>query len=299
LALLSTLGSESSTWAASGYMVVLGVGLGMVMQVLVLAAQNAVDYRDLGVATSGTTLFRSIGGSVGVSLFGAIFSATLSADLSGTIPAAANLSGAVDPAAIQALPAAVRTAYLDAFTAALHPVFLAAAAVAALGFVLAWFLAEVPLRGPARDETIGESFAMPRDATSLEELERIVARLGRRENRWRAYQQIAEAADVPLQPDEIWLLVQLCHAPGPISAERLAGTFTQASPVLEEIGTRLADKAMAQRRSDGTLASSSRGRDAFSGWSPSDASGWPSCWRGGLPKSMRRSRLCSTACLRR
>jgi EmrB/QacA subfamily drug resistance transporter len=263
LALLSTLGSGSSAWAASGYMVVLGVGLGMVMQVLVLAAQNAVDYRDLGVATSGTTLFRSIGGSVGVSLFGAIFSATLSAELAGTIPAAANLGTAVDPAAIQALPAAVRTAYLDAFTAALHPVFLAAAAVAALGFVLSWFLAEVPLRGPARDETIGESFAMPRDATSLEELERIVARLGRRENRWRAYQQIAEAADVPLQPDEIWLLVQLCRAPGPISAERLAGAFTQAAPVVEEIGTRLADKAMAERRSDGTLASSSRGQDAF------------------------------------
>ena len=58
----------------AGYMVVLGLGLGMVMQVLVLAVQNAVDYRYLGVATSGSTLFRQIGGSIGVSLFGAIFS---------------------------------------------------------------------------------------------------------------------------------------------------------------------------------------------------------------------------------
>src|SRR3546814_3030554 len=64
--LLATLDTESSTWAASGYMLVLGLGLGMVMQVLVLAVQNAVDYGDLGVATSGTTLFRSTGGSVGV-----------------------------------------------------------------------------------------------------------------------------------------------------------------------------------------------------------------------------------------
>ena len=54
-------------------MFVLGLGLGMVMQVLVLAVQNAVDYRDLGVATSGATLFRSIGGSLGTAVLGAIF----------------------------------------------------------------------------------------------------------------------------------------------------------------------------------------------------------------------------------
>src|SRR3546814_2133869 len=72
LGLLATLDTESSTWAASGYMLVLGLGLGMVMQVLVLAVQNAVDSGDLGVATSGTTLFRSTGESVGVSLFGEI-----------------------------------------------------------------------------------------------------------------------------------------------------------------------------------------------------------------------------------
>ena len=67
------VGVGSSTWVASGYMLVLGVGLGMVMQVLVLAVQNAVEYRFMGVATSGSLLFRQIGGSIGVSLFGAIF----------------------------------------------------------------------------------------------------------------------------------------------------------------------------------------------------------------------------------
>jgi len=77
LGLLATLGTASSTWAASAYMLVLGLGLGMVMQVLVLAVQNAVDYRELGVATSGATLFRGIGGSIGVALFGAIFAAGL------------------------------------------------------------------------------------------------------------------------------------------------------------------------------------------------------------------------------
>src|SRR5581483_1467996 len=64
LALLSTLGVSTPTWHASAFMVVVGVGLGGCMQVLVLAVQNSVDYKHLGVATSGSTLFRQIGGSI-------------------------------------------------------------------------------------------------------------------------------------------------------------------------------------------------------------------------------------------
>src|SRR4029077_8131870 len=77
-----------------------------------------------------------------------------------------------------------------------------------------------------RGETIGESFAMPRDATSLEELEQIVTRLGQRESRWQVYQRIAQEADVPLAPDEIWLLVRLCIALGPLRPSDLANRFT-------------------------------------------------------------------------
>src|SRR3546814_4271670 len=91
LGLLATLDTESSTWAASGYLLVLGLGLGKVMQVLVLAVQNAVDYGDLGVATSGTTLFRSTGRSVGVSLFGAILGANLAIGLATRMPSGASL----------------------------------------------------------------------------------------------------------------------------------------------------------------------------------------------------------------
>ena len=127
-------------------MIVLGLGLGLVMQVLVLAVQNAVHYRDLGVATSGTTLFRSIGGSVGVSLFGAIFTATLTSNLATALPADSALPAATAPAAIRALPNATRSLYLTAFTGALHPVFCTPSAIAALGFALTWFLKEVPLR---------------------------------------------------------------------------------------------------------------------------------------------------------
>jgi len=149
LGLLATLGVATNIWMACLYMSILGLGLGLVMQVLVLAVQNAVDYRHLGVATSGTTLFRSIGGSVGVSLFGAVFTAALAANLAAGLPAGTVLPAAAAPAAIQALPSATRSLYLAAFTGALHPVFQYAAAIAALGFVLAWFLQDVPLRGAA------------------------------------------------------------------------------------------------------------------------------------------------------
>jgi EmrB/QacA subfamily drug resistance transporter len=258
LALLSTLKAGSSTWEASGYMLVLGLGLGMVMQVLVLAVQNAVDYTDLGVATSGTTLFRSIGGSVGVSAFGAIFTAGLAAHLADALPGGASLPMATDPAAIQALPAAVRAAYADAFTAALYPVFVTAACVAAVGFALAWFLEDVPLRGPVREETIGESFAMPRDATSLEELERIVSRLQLRENRWQVYQTVAEAAKVSLAPDQVWLLARLCRAREPLRGEPALDRER-----FDQIGKKLMASGMAVRTADGSLAPSPRGRQSF------------------------------------
>ncbi len=176
LALLSTLGSKTDIWLACVYMLVLGLGLGlgMVMQVLVLAVQNAVDYRHLGVATSGTTLFRSIGGSIGVSLFGAIFTAQLIGILAVKLPSAAALPMATSAAGLLALPTAVRIVYIDAFTKALRHVFLDAAGVAAIGFAFSWLLKELPLQEVARAEAAAESCAVAKDVTSLAELDNIV-----------------------------------------------------------------------------------------------------------------------------
>jgi hypothetical protein len=84
--LLAGLGTETTTLSSSLRLVVLGLGLGLVMQVLVVAVQNAVDYTDLGVATSGTTLFRSIGGALGTAVFGAVFSNRLTSELAGKVP---------------------------------------------------------------------------------------------------------------------------------------------------------------------------------------------------------------------
>ena len=125
---------------------ILGFGLGMVMQVLILAVQNTVEFKHMGVATSGATLFRSIGGSIGVAAFGAVFSNGLAARLEKLIPADTELPHALGPAAIHQLPEALRNDYLQAFAGALHTVYLSAACVVVLAFALAWLLKDHPLR---------------------------------------------------------------------------------------------------------------------------------------------------------
>jgi DNA-binding MarR family transcriptional regulator len=219
LVLVSRLSIQGSVWQTSFDALLLGFGMGMVMQVLVLAVQNSVDYKHLGVATSGTMLFRSIGGAVGVSFFGAIFAHGLARELPNVAPAGTDTMSAVNPMALQNLTPAARAPYLDAVMVALHPVFLLAAGVAALGFVLTWLLREVPLRSTAPAEGIGEAFAMPRDATSLEELERIVGLLARHENRWRVYASLAKHTNLDLTAPELWLLARLGERlPVPVSA---------------------------------------------------------------------------------
>ena len=146
LFLLSRLAVGTPTWEVLGSGVVLGLGLGMVMQVLVLAVQNAVDSRNMGVATSGSTLFRQIGGSIGVSIFGAIFASRLTAELASRLPAGANAPRATDPDATRSLPPSVWSVFEQAFAAALHPVFLTAAGVAVVAFALAWLIPDLRLR---------------------------------------------------------------------------------------------------------------------------------------------------------
>jgi hypothetical protein len=129
---------------------VLGVGIGLVMQVIVLVVQNDAPPRDIGVATSTATFFRSMGGSLGVALFGAIFASRLTSELA-TLPGgmAAQFSGGVSisPEQVHELPPAIRHDFLLAFVNALQPVFIVGAAVTLIAFVLACLLKEVPLRG--------------------------------------------------------------------------------------------------------------------------------------------------------
>src|SRR3954451_5311805 len=165
--LLSRLEAGTSTWFAALYALVLGLGLGMVMQVLVLAVQNSVDRSVMGVATSGSTLFRQIGGSIGVALFGTIFANRVRVELAARLPAGTHVPKAINPEGIQQLPAAAKAAFADGFSAALHPVFLTAAAVSLLAFLLTWLLRDVPLK--TRSHPVGDAIAPQRDPRSAEE----------------------------------------------------------------------------------------------------------------------------------
>ncbi|MBJ9684594.1 Multidrug resistance protein 3 [Burkholderia multivorans] len=146
MVLLSTLSLDTPLHTMYAYMALLGIGLGMVMPVLTLAAQNTVEFRHMGVATSGATLFRSIGGSIGVAAFGALFSHGLRTRLIDALPAGTELPAALGPGTLGELPETVRSAYLHAFAGSLHVVYLAAATVIAIAFVLAWFVEDAPLR---------------------------------------------------------------------------------------------------------------------------------------------------------
>ena len=164
--LLSRLEPGTSTWVAAADALILGLGLGMVMQVLVLAVQNSVDRSVMGVATSGSTLFRQIGGSIGVALFGTIFANRVHVELADRLPAGASVPKTINPAGIQHLPEAAKTAFADAFAAALQPVFLTAAAVSLLGFALTWLLRDVPLQTRAQAD---DALPPPRDERSAHE----------------------------------------------------------------------------------------------------------------------------------
>jgi EmrB/QacA subfamily drug resistance transporter len=154
LFLFSLLTPSTPLAVSSIYMVVLGLGIGCVMQVLVVAVQNAVPQSQLGTATSSSTFFRSIGGAFGVAVFGAIFNNRLAANLPKYLPPAAlravhgsNVSAS--PAQLDALPAAIHHGYVLAFSESLHAVFLIGAPIALLAFALTWFLKDLPLRDRA------------------------------------------------------------------------------------------------------------------------------------------------------
>jgi MFS family permease len=147
--LLSRLEVDTPTWASSLAMLVVGAGLGLVMQVLIIAVQNSVDFRDMGVATSSATFFRSMGGTLGIALFGAILNSRLSSELASRVPPTAPVDPAQltgSPETIANLAPPVHDAVVTSFVEALQTVFLVGFPVALVAFVLTWFLRELPLR---------------------------------------------------------------------------------------------------------------------------------------------------------
>jgi EmrB/QacA subfamily drug resistance transporter len=150
LYLLSLMSPTSSTVTDALSMLVLGMGLGGVMQVLVIIVQNGVPHSELGVATSGATFFRSIGGSFGTAIFGAIFANVLTGNLAShlhglSLPAGFSATNVI-PAALSHLPAAVHTGFVAGYAESIQTVFLIAVPVAVLGFLATWLIPQVELK---------------------------------------------------------------------------------------------------------------------------------------------------------
>ena len=150
LYLLSLMGVGSSTFQDAAYMLVLGMGLGGVMQVLVIIVQNGVPHSELGVATSGATFFRSIGGSFGTAIFGAIFANVLVGNLAKHLHGISLPSGfsAADatPALLKHLPAAVHAGFVAGYAESIQTVFIVAVPIAALAFLATWLIPQVELK---------------------------------------------------------------------------------------------------------------------------------------------------------
>lgn len=259
LLLLHRLDEISSTAEMSACFFVFGLGLGLVMQVLVLIVQNAVAYEDLGVATSGATFFRSIGASFGVAIFGTVFASRLGDKLADAFRGVRLPSGVSagtlesDPRGIADLPSDLRPKVLHAYASSITDVFLYAAPVALLGFVLAWFLREDPLRGSVTAPDVTETLASnPVQRSSYDEVCRALSLLGTHEGRREIYRKITTRAGYDLLPAASWLLLRIKRY-GSVEPSLLAERSTVPISVIIEGARQVEERGLAVREGLGMV----------------------------------------------
>ncbi|HEU4836767.1 MAG TPA: MFS transporter [Pyrinomonadaceae bacterium] len=218
LFLMSRMTAETTNLTIATLMLLLGLGLGFVMQMLIIAVQNAVEYHDLGVATSNAILFRFIGGSLGTALLGAVL--------------------------------ATRLLATNSLMTALDTVFVVASAMAFFGLLLSFLLPERRLRETIAAATeadiggdIGQAFAMPQDSDSRAQLLRGLAVLADRDVRRRYVAAIVTRAGVDLSPAAAWLMVQIEREPD-VNTQEL-GRKGKADPnKLKSAKTELLEKSL-------------------------------------------------------
>ncbi|MFD4572965.1 MDR family MFS transporter [Streptomyces sp. NPDC058417] len=167
LYLLSTMDTDTSRFTSGVFMAVVGLGMGCLMQITMLVAQNSVEMKDMGVASSSATLFRTLGSSFGVAIMGALFNSRVQDVMSERAGALGSKvteqSAQLDAASLAKLPAAAREAYQFAVSDGTHAAFVLGAAVTVIGLVAAFFVKEVPLRGaaPGAKDAEGEAVRPP------------------------------------------------------------------------------------------------------------------------------------------
>lgn len=208
--LMSRMEPSTSALIQSLYLVILGAGIGLSMQVLVLIVQNTSNFEDLGVATSGVTFFRTIGSSFGAAIFGSLFVNFLDRRIGPALAASGVPPSAVSsPGALHRQSHDVAAPIVAAYAQSLTEVFFWAAPVALVGFVLALFLREVPLRD-IHDSTVdlGDAFGMPTTETPEQMLENAIARMLRGETGMRL-RSIAMRPDCRLDVAGLWGVLRI------------------------------------------------------------------------------------------
>jgi EmrB/QacA subfamily drug resistance transporter len=254
--LLSRMNADTSLVEQSLYLLILGAGIGLSMQVLILIVQNTADFSDLGVATSGVTFFRTIGSSFGAAIFGSLFSNFLADRL----PAALAASGAPpeagsSPQALHRLPAEVAAPIIDAYADSLSKVFLYAAPVALVGFVLALFLKQVPLRDAAAmgSTDLGEGFGMPTSDSPQTLLETAIGRL-LRQTPGMQLPSIAHTPGSHLDTPGLWALLQIYRRAqlddGTADLAAVSAAHRVPREILEPTFARLVTRGFAERSGD-------------------------------------------------
>jgi EmrB/QacA subfamily drug resistance transporter len=253
--LLSRMGPDTSTLVQSLYLVILGAGIGMCMQVLVLIVQNTVDFADLGVATSGVTFFRTIGSSFGAAVFGSLFNNFLKDPLADAVAkSGAPPEAAQSPDALHALSPEMAAPIASAYADALDQVFLYAAPVAIVAFVLALMLKQVPLRNNdvSTAADLGEGFAMPTTASPDQLLENAVGRLIRHGSGMQL-RTLAQRPGSKLDISRLWALLQVYRfgqAAGQARLGDVAEHVRVPREILEPAFDRLAATGYAERNGD-------------------------------------------------
>ncbi|MFJ6389657.1 MDR family MFS transporter [Streptomyces sp. NPDC091972] len=165
LYLLSTMDTGTSRFTSGVFMAVVGLGMGCLMQITMLVAQNSVEMKDMGVASSSTTLFRTLGSSFGVAIMGALFNHRVQdtmAERGGTLGSkVTEQSAQLDAKSLEKLPDAVREAYQFAVSAGTHSAFLLGSIVAVVSLVAAVFVKEVPLKGAGPQKAAEDAAPAP------------------------------------------------------------------------------------------------------------------------------------------
>ncbi len=288
LFLMSRIGVETGAWVMAGYMVVFGLGLGLILQVLTVAVQNAVPYEELGTATSGVTFFRMIGGSFGTAVFGAIFANLVVTNVVKALhlaqaPAGFSLN-TDNPAAIHKLPAAAQAGVVEGIAHTIQTMFLIGVPIAFVAFLLSWTLPEISLRKSIRTSEPAENLGVPAPRTSLGEVQRLLERAASRENRSELYGMLSGRAGLDLQPRAVWLLYRISDRPD-CTIEEVGASLKVDPDRLRDGLHALVDAGMVERNAAHKLVLTPLGDDAverltvarrnsmtelLEGWDPED-----------------------------